>query len=159
MCHRHHTMLQTHINFLVFNVWFKSLFLLLDLNHDLNQSTLVVTRNHRCRSRQIFGVRKIFARIPPNLSEKFSGNSLCKYFLPHRSWTPSFGMTSKKRASCDSPHVGRQFFKVKQRWAPYLPVFSGNLPRFSTNQNFWGCDCTPASCTPASCTTARNNHV
>ena len=64
------------------------------------------------------------------------------------------------------------FLKVKQRWAPFLPRLSGILPRylgilfgfsgilpkfsemlpgFSTNQNFWGCACTPY--TPASNTT------
>jgi len=36
MCHRHHTKLQIHMIFLIFNVGFKSWFLLLDLNHDLN---------------------------------------------------------------------------------------------------------------------------
>jgi len=28
----------------------------------------------RCRSRDIFELRRIFARIPPNLPDKFSGN-------------------------------------------------------------------------------------
>jgi len=43
------------------------------------------------------------------------------------------------------------FFKVKQRWAPFLLGFSGILTRFLdilleflTNQNLWGCKCTPA---------------
>jgi len=27
----------------------------------------------------------------------------------------------------------------------YLPELSGILPKFSTNQNFWGCACTPSS--------------
>jgi len=39
-------------------------------------------------------------------------------------------MTSQKRSSCDSAHVERQFFKIKQRWAPFLTVFSGSLPKF-----------------------------
>jgi len=42
------------------------------------------------------GVRKIFARISPNLPEKFSSNFLCEYFLPHSSWRLFFGTTSKK---------------------------------------------------------------
>jgi len=56
-------------------------------------------------------------------------------------------------------------FEVKQCWAPFLPRFAGILPRylgtllgfsgilpkFSTNQNFWGCACTPF--TPVSYTT------
>jgi len=44
------------------------------------------------------------------------------------------------------------FFEVKQRWAIFLPGFSGLLPRFLANQNFWGCACSP--CTPTSNTTA-----
>ena len=48
---------------------------------------------------KFLGVRKIFARISPNLPEKFSSI------------------------------VGRQFFKIKQRWAPFLSVFLGSLPR------------------------------
>ena len=81
-----------------------------------------------------------------------------------------FGMTSNKRSSCDSSHVGRQYTKFKQRWAPFLVVFSGSLsrisgilqtfsgilPRFSTNQSFWGCAYTPF--TPASYTSAKNQN-
>jgi len=37
----------------------------------------------------------------------------------------------KKWSSCGSPHDGRQFFKIKQRWVPFVPVFSGSLPWFS----------------------------
>jgi len=129
---------------------------------------------HRCWSRQILGVREILARIFPNIPEKFSGKSLCEYFLPHRSCTPAFEMTFKKRFSYDSAHVRCQFFKIKQRGAPVLsvflgclpgfsgilrtflwilpifsqilPGFSGNWPGFSTNHNFSGCACT--SCPP-----------
>ena len=32
---------------------------------------------HRCRSRQIFGVRRMFARISPNLPGKLLGHFLC----------------------------------------------------------------------------------
>jgi len=52
------------------------------------------TPNLRCRSRKSWGVQKIFAQISPNLPE--SSRSLSKYSLPHRSRTPSFGITSKK---------------------------------------------------------------
>ena len=91
-----------------------------------------VTWVHRRRSKQILGVRKIFALLSSNVPERFSGNSLREYFPPYRSWTPSFGRQKKvqKRSSCDSAHVGRQCFKMKRRWAPFLPVFSGSLPRF-----------------------------
>ena len=76
---------------------------------------------------KFLGVRRIFARIFPNLPEKFLGHFLCEEFL----MTTVFGMTSKKRSSCDSEHVWRHFFQTKVRWAPFLPVFSGSLPRFS----------------------------
>jgi len=88
---------------------------------------------HRCRSKQISGVRIIFAPISSNLPEKL----LC-YFCQRR----------------------RSSFVFLQRWAPFLPgfsgillkfsailpKFSGILPGFSTNQNFWGCACTTVQC-------------
>ena len=67
--------------------------------------------SNRCRSRQNFGWRKCL--VP----EKFSGKSCANVS------TPSFGMTSKERSSCDSAYLGCQFFKIKRRWAPFLPVF------------------------------------
>ena len=33
------------------------------------------------------------------------------------------------------------------KFSDFLPTVSGILPGFSTNQNFWGCACTPASYT------------
>jgi len=75
------------------------------------------------RAGKFVGVRKICARISRKLPEKCSGKYLWKYFFPHRSWTGSFGMTSIKKHSCDSPHARHQFFKIKQRWAPFLPIF------------------------------------
>jgi len=127
---------------------------------------------HRCRSRQIFGVRRIFVRISPNLPENFLGHFLCGYFL-----TKSiFGAISSKQST-----LGAICFQIKRRWAPFLlicssslprfsgilrrfsqilsrflrilPGFSGILPGFSPNQKFWECACT--SCTPASYTTVR----
>jgi len=44
---------------------------------------------------KFLGVPNIFARISPNIAENFSGNSLCEYFLPHRSflgWPPKKGL-------------------------------------------------------------------
>jgi len=38
-------------------------------------------------------------------------------------------------------------FEIKQRWAPFFPGISKILPRFLTDQNVWGCACTPASYT------------
>jgi len=34
-------------------------------------------------------------------------------------------------------------FWSQKRWAPFLPGFSGILPRFLSNQNFQKCACTP----------------
>jgi len=48
-------------------------------------------------------------------------------------------------------------FEVKQRWAPLIPVFSGLLPRFSANQNIWGCACNPW--TPTSNATTFHNRI
>jgi len=31
------------------------------------------------------------------------------------------------------------FFEVKQGWVPFSRGFSGMFPRFSANQNIWGC--------------------
>jgi len=127
----------------------------------------------RCRSRHIFGGAKHNCLNFPKLVWKVFG----QFFV----WvSPStqiiFGMTPKKRFLCDSPHVGRQFFKIKQRWAPFLsvfssslarisgilqtcsyifprfsrilPRFSGILPRFLTNQYFGGALAPPATPPP-----------
>ena len=48
-------------------------------------------------------------------------------------------------------------FEVKQRWAPFLPGFSGLLPRISANPN--GCRCACNLCTPISNTTAFHNSI
>jgi len=63
---------------------------------------------------------------------------------------PLFGVTSKKRSSFIFLQMLGAIFEVKQGWAPFLPRFSGILPGFSTNRNFWGCACTPASYTTGS---------
>jgi len=51
--------------------------------------------------------------------------------------------------------VGRHFLPrfsgILPRFLGILPRFSGILREFSSNQNFWGCACTP--CTPTSYTT------
>jgi len=49
------------------------------------------------------------------------------------------------------------FLEVKQRWALFLPGFSGLLPRFLGNQNFWGCVSNP--CTPTSNTTVFHKSI
>ena len=126
------------------------------------------------------GVRKNFARISQTCPKSFRA-TLCVSISSH---TDHFWNDLKKKSSCDSPHVGRQFFKIKQRWALFLSVFSGSLPRissnlrtfidfsrfsqilpgfsrilpgFSTNQNFWEYAWT--SCTSAFYTTDSSDRV
>ena len=87
---------------------------------------------HRCRSRQIFGGAKYFYPNFPKLAWKVSGNSLSKHSFPHRSF-----LGWPQRFSYDSPHAGCQYTKTKQRWTPFLVVFSGSLPRIlGILQNF-----------------------
>jgi len=95
------------------------------------------------RKKQIFAGAKDFC---PNLPKK-----LCNFCRPF-SW-------------CDLQINGLHLFFCKTG-APFLPRFSGILPRylgilfgfsgiltkfsrilpgFSTNQNFWGCACTPST--------------
>jgi len=66
----------------------------------------------------------------------------CKGFLPKKLscniFRPFFGVTSKKWSSLVFIKTLGAIFEVKQRWAPFLPRFSGIFPGFSTNQNFWG---------------------
>jgi len=95
------------------------------------------------------GVRRIFARNSPNLPKKF----LCA-FCPQ-----TFSHTEHEDVLLVWPPK-RVVFSCKL-WAPFLPGFSGILPRFSkvllksseilpkfsTDQNFSGCACTLASYT------------
>ena len=50
-------------------------------------------RMHKCRSRQILGMRRIFFRISPNFPEKILGHF----------WPP-------KKSSCDCANIGRHIF-------------------------------------------------
>ena len=72
-------------------------------------------RIHGCRSMANFGGVKDFCLNFPKLAWKVSGNFLCEYFLPHKSWKPIFEKMSKNWAP---------FFQIKQRWAPFLTPFS-----------------------------------
>jgi len=88
-------------------------------------------------------MRKISARISPNLPEKNLGHFLCERILK-----PTFFWDDLQ----------------KEYWAPFLSSFSGMLrrfskilPGFSPNQNIWGSACTP--CTPASYTTASRDEL
>jgi len=60
-----------------------------------------------------------------------------------------FAMTSKKGVHVLFREPWVPFYDVKQYWAPFFPGFSGILPRFSSNQQNWGCKRTPTSNTTA----------
>ena len=63
---------------------------------------------------KFLGVQRIFTQIFPNLPKKF----LCNFCRPF------FSVTFQKMVfTCFPANVGRQFFEVKQRWAPFMPKF------------------------------------
>ena len=88
---------------------------------------------HRCRSRQILAVRRIFARISPNLPVKLLCN-FCLQIFSHKDHEYLFWCGLQKRSSCVFTQTLGAIFEVKQRWAPLLPWFY-----------FWGCACTPCN--------------
>jgi len=110
---------------------------------------------HRCRSMQIFGGAKHTPEFPQTSPKSFcaifayksSPTNIMKTFLPFLVWP------SKKVFMCFCVFLQTlgAIFQTKQSWAPFLTGFLGILPRFSTNQNFWGCACTPTSYTTGSC--------
>ena len=61
---------------------------------------------HRYRSRQIFGGAKVFARISPNLPEKFLGHFLREHFL--------------KQAFFWDDILNNVFMLFCQHWAPFF---------------------------------------
>jgi len=96
-------------------------------------------------------VQRIFARISPNLPEKFCATFGHKFSV-FVCFLQTLGAIFFKSA------IFARIFRVLPRFSGILPRisgillgFSGILPGFLTNQNFWGCVCTP--CTPASYTT------
>jgi len=87
----------------------------------------------RFRSREIFGGRRIFARISPNFHEKL----LCNFYLQmlsHKDHEDLFGVTSEKGLHVIFCKPRAPFFEVKQGWAPFQRGFSGMLTRFSANK-------------------------
>ena len=78
---------------------------------------------------KFLGVRKIFARIFPNLPETFWATLLTNFF-PQRSWRPFFGMTSllrddlgMKKGLHISNKVGRHFCQDFQIFCPNFQGF------------------------------------
>ena len=71
--------------------------------------------SHRCRNRQIFGGAKDFCpnfrSFQATLCANVSSHTDHKHLL--LGWFPKI-----QKVSCESAHIGRQFFNTKQRWAP-----------------------------------------
>jgi len=116
---------------------------------------------------KVLGVRRIFAGIsqtcPKNLCCAF-----CPQIFSHKDHEDVFCVTSKKTSYCvfmktlgaiswGQTTLGAIFARIFRNFARFsgilprfsdvLPKFSDILYRFSTNQNFLGCACTPASYT------------
>jgi len=95
------------------------------------------------RSWRIFA-KDFFSNFP-----KLSGKVFCATFAykfsPIKISKTFFDVTSKNGLHVFFCKPWAPFFEVKQRRAPILRGFSGMLPRFSADQNFWGCACTPCS--------------
>jgi len=86
---------------------------------------------------KILGMRRIFARISPNLPKKLLCD-FCLQIFSHKDHELKtfFGVTFEKGFLWFSANVGRHCLEVKQHWAPSLLRFSVILPGLSTNQNF-----------------------
>jgi len=125
---------------------------------------LACSQQHRCRSRQMSGGTKDFYPNFPKLARKvFVRFSFC-----HED--------HEDLLLCDLQNNGVHvffckcwalFFEVKQRWAPFLSIFSRNFaqifrifsrfsayfqgyfPDFRQIKTFGGCVCTPAPPPPA----------
>jgi len=111
--------------------------------------------HHRCRSKQMFGLRRILCKFPQTFLKSFFVQLLPTNFLPQRPWRPYFGVTSWKRSSCVFMQTLGATFLSQTTSGVISTLISGLLPRFSANQNFWRCACNP--CTSSSNTTAFHN--
>ena len=96
----------------------------------------IVTHKHRCRSRQNFGVRRILPEFPQTCPKTF-----CANIYSHKDHEYLVLGNLQKRSSCDSANAGRHFCLECQGVCPDFHGFSGTLPGFSTNQNFWAVAC------------------
>ena len=107
----------------------------------------------RVQEQAIFWGTKVFAEFPKTCPKSFVCK-VCLQISPHKD---HFGVTSKKGLHVFLCKLWAPFSEAKQCWAPFLPGYSGLLPRFSANQNFLGYACNP--CTPISNTTAFHNSI
>ena len=98
-------------------------------------------------------VQRIFARISLKLPKSFCATFAYKFYSTKIVKT-FFGMISKKRPSRVFLQTMSAIFlnqttsvAFSARFSENLPIFSGNLPGFSTNQNF-GVELAPQLPTP-----------
>jgi len=80
--------------------------------------------HHWCSSRQIFGVRKIFARISVNFPEKF----LCNFadrFSPIKIMKNFFWCDLQKKVKCFSANLGCHFLKSNNAGRNLYSDFKG----------------------------------
>jgi len=73
---------------------------------------------HRCRSRQIFGVAKDFAQISTNLPEKYPKESDLQKINKNKKTTACLFMLGV-------------FFQIKALQAPFLPKYPPKLAQIS----------------------------
>jgi len=78
-----------------------------------------------------WGFQRFFPKFPQTFPKTFWANLCANIFSNKDHENLFFGMTSKKRFSCDSANVGRYFFKSDNVGHNFLPGFSGILRRFS----------------------------
>ena len=106
----------------------------------------------RCRSRQIFGGAKDFCPNLLTLTWKICVVKMIKTFLgshTEKGLHVSYGEEkSQIQTNFDSQsHSSQNENKVVEKSVPtffrIFSVFSEILPGFLTNQNIWGCTCTP----------------
>jgi len=94
-----------------------------------------------CRSKQIFGVPRIFARISRNLPEKLFCD-LCLQIFSNEDHEDLFWCDLQKKVFiCYCANVGRHFAKIFMDFSQifrYFAQISRIFPGFLTNQNFGG---------------------
>jgi len=88
------------------------------------------------------GVR-FFARISPNLPEKWFVQLLPAIVLPQRSWRPFFGVTSKKGLHVVFANLGRHFLKSSNVGCHFHPDFQGFCPDLEQIKPFGGALASP----------------
>ena len=86
-----------------------------------------------------WGFQRFFPKFPQTFPKTFWANLCANIFSNKDHENLFFGMTSKKRFSCDSANVGRYFFKSNNVGHNFLPGFQGFCEGFhSFCPNFHG---------------------